>query len=147
MVECPLCKTQVRKSYLPQHLYKEQENRGILDFAAQAKILVEGNLMDFFFHTTSTINLPQKLAVVGDSQDLQTPNTPDMMNPTTPTSTPPPLRLDLAANPSMSTLPTSTPLPQERHLPTSTQRTVRPSKRTRALSNAGRDPKQRRYNV
>ena len=32
MVECALCRKIVRKSYLPQHLHKEQENKGILNF-------------------------------------------------------------------------------------------------------------------
>lgn len=59
MVECPLCGTVVRKSYLPQHLYKEQENRGILDFAARVKILVEEELMGYLLQLISAAQMHQ----------------------------------------------------------------------------------------
>ena len=62
MVECLLSRTMVRKSYLPQHLCKEQGNRGILNFAARAKLIVEENLMSYFLEMVGARDLYQRSA-------------------------------------------------------------------------------------
>lgn len=120
----------VRKSYLQQHLYKEQENRGILDFAAQAKLLIEENLMGYFFQMMSATHLHQN-AATEETPDLETPDEP--------------YRQNLEAQPPTAGLSISIPPALEQ--PTSTQRNIRSSKRSRKLSAAGRDPKQRRLDT
>ena len=140
MVKCPLCNTMVRKSYLPQHLYKEQENRGILDFAAQAKLLVEENMMNYFFQMMNATQLQQHAAA---AEPMQSSEELNIMNSSTSPLTSVPL--DPEAQPLVVGLSTSNP--PDREQPISSQRKTKPTKRTRELSVAGRDPKQRRLDT
>ena len=51
----------IRKSNLPQHTTKNRETGGVLNFAAQAKRIVEVNLTSYFLEMISATDLYKTL--------------------------------------------------------------------------------------